>query len=1060
MGKLTILVFACSLPAACQTAYGLITGTVRDAVTMQPIRGATVSYTNAATQARDKVQPADGVFTFPALSPGTYRISVTAAGYQERSIEELELPVAGHFDLRFDLSKLADPWHAGALRSVVMPGSHAVSSYYGPDLDTSRSDTFEPVAVNTSLLESAVSAVIGPRELDALPLTGRDAYALLVLLPGVTADTATARGLGYSVNGQRPSSSNYLLDGLENNDLLVTGPLGAIAPEAVGEYRISTSNYAAEYGRTSGFVANAVSRGGGSEWHGMAYLHVKNELLNANGFQENVQGVARAPMKDLQPGFTGGGPLVRARLFVSVSLEMERFRGRNDPQTYLFPEAGTGGDLLRKYPAPAAGLVTIAPPAELDAAMGLARLDYVNGKHRVFGRGILNRTREPFLLYNPYPGFSSPFHQRAVSAGGGWTWQKSAAVIQELHAGRTGSSAAYDRPHAEVPRLTVDQQVAGPDGKLYSPLLPGSQSTFGYQDHTRNYEALDNWTWVRGGHIWKFGSGMLYHHTEPLFTADRDGDYQYHTLADVASGTPFQLVAAHDAMAPQLAPVPYQRQYRQWQADWFAQDSWRATERLSLHYGIRYDWFGGPVNTGSFKDRLISLGTGATLADQLAGAYPAAPPAGNQPLFSTGPGDLGVRAGLSYGSGNTVFRASYGVFYDRPFDNLWQIVSINREAVDTWALTGLVNVLTPPLAVAQSGVLESSSQYHTPLLFQKGLRDPRVQSAFAGPEHRFADGLTADVKGMFSHGDRLAATDIVNRDFSPPDSRRYSSSFGDIDYREDAGVSDYAALAATLRVRRGGLAGQVSYTWSHAIDNQSDPLAGAFVDYNQAGLATKPQQVYVAAFTTQFAANADRANADFDQRHNLVFFATYELPGARRGWGALLAGWRFSGVGALRSGLPFSVFTPDATQDPQGLLVNQRADLVAPGQVYLAPPVNVPGGKQLLNANAFQVRTQDGVGTSGRNAFAGPGLVSADLSVSRTVAVAERLRVTVRADFYNALNHANLNNPNNLLSSNPANNAGFGQALYGRREVDSGFPLLTPFDETARQVQVFLRIEF
>src|ERR1017187_3355068 len=209
MGKLTIVVLLCSLPAPCQTAYGLITGTVRDAVTMQPVAHAAVSCTNASTLVTESAQPAEGVFTFPALSPGAYRISVTASGYQDRGIEELELPVAGHFDLHFDLWKLSDPWHSGALRSVVMPGSHAVSTYYGPDLNTSRSDAFEPVNVNTSLLESAVSTVIGPREVDALPLTGRDAYALLVLLPGVTADTGTARGLGYSVNGQRPSSSNY-----------------------------------------------------------------------------------------------------------------------------------------------------------------------------------------------------------------------------------------------------------------------------------------------------------------------------------------------------------------------------------------------------------------------------------------------------------------------------------------------------------------------------------------------------------------------------------------------------------------------------------------------------------------------------------------------------------------------------------------------------------------------------------------------------------------------------------------------------------------------------------
>ncbi len=138
-----------------------------------------------------------------------------------------------------------------------------------------------------------MSAVIDSKEIEQLPLDGRDVYTMLVALPGVTADAGTSRGLGVSVNGQRPSSSNYLLDGLENNNYLVTGPLTAEAPEAVQEYRISTNNYSAEYGRTSGFVANAVSRGGSNQFHGIGYEYLKNAVLNANGFQENLAGVPR-----------------------------------------------------------------------------------------------------------------------------------------------------------------------------------------------------------------------------------------------------------------------------------------------------------------------------------------------------------------------------------------------------------------------------------------------------------------------------------------------------------------------------------------------------------------------------------------------------------------------------------------------------------------------------------------------------------------------------------------------------------------------------------------------
>src|SRR5262249_18038669 len=158
-------------------------------------------------------------------------------------------------------------------------------------------------------LESTLSDVVDTRQLSDLPLAGRDVYAMLVLQPGVTADTGTGRGLGLSVNGQRPSSSNYLLDGLENNNALLSGPFSTLAPEAVLEYRVSTNNFSSEYGRTAGFVANAESRPAGARWHGIAYFHLKNDALNANSFQRNLAGLPNQPLKEQQAGFQVGGPI-------------------------------------------------------------------------------------------------------------------------------------------------------------------------------------------------------------------------------------------------------------------------------------------------------------------------------------------------------------------------------------------------------------------------------------------------------------------------------------------------------------------------------------------------------------------------------------------------------------------------------------------------------------------------------------------------------------------------------------------------------------------------------
>src|SRR5205085_7357370 len=206
------------------------------------------------------------------------------------------------------------------------------------DVDTSRSGSFEATQGRRGALESTVSQVIDPAQVRDLPLAGRDVYTMLVTQPGVTADTGTARGLGLAINGQRPSSSNFLLDGVENNNYLVTGPLTPIAPEAIQEYRVSTNNFSAEYGRTAGFLANAITRSGTASFHGIGYFYLKNDALNANGFQENLIGQPRNPAKESQPGFVMGGPVLRNRLFFSSAFEHFRSRSFQDPFTFSFPD--------------------------------------------------------------------------------------------------------------------------------------------------------------------------------------------------------------------------------------------------------------------------------------------------------------------------------------------------------------------------------------------------------------------------------------------------------------------------------------------------------------------------------------------------------------------------------------------------------------------------------------------------------------------------------------------------------------------------------------------------
>ncbi len=209
-----------------QSTQGLISGRLVSSVTGRPIAGASVSWASSFSNLAGAAQSdGSGYYYLPLLSPGFYRLRVTEPAYQSQEVQELELTVAARIELDFRLRPLDDVWESGQYNSVFLPGSKTIVTFFGPDVDPSKSGSFEAQKGRSGTLESTVSEVIDSGQIDNLPLEGRDVYTMLVTQPGVTSDAATGRGLGLAVNGQRPSASNFLLDGLENNNYLITGPL-------------------------------------------------------------------------------------------------------------------------------------------------------------------------------------------------------------------------------------------------------------------------------------------------------------------------------------------------------------------------------------------------------------------------------------------------------------------------------------------------------------------------------------------------------------------------------------------------------------------------------------------------------------------------------------------------------------------------------------------------------------------------------------------------------------------------------------------------------------------
>jgi len=1072
------LILLSAMAGVSQTTQGLISGQLLNSVTGQPLGGASVAYSSSSSNLTGAARSdAAGFYYLPLLSPGFYRISVAHDGYQTQEVQELELTVAALLELDFRLRPLNDVWESGEYKSVFLPGSKTIVTFYGPDVDPSKSGSFEAQKGRTEPLESTVSEVIDSEEINNLPLEGRDVYTMLVTLPGVTSDAAIGRGLGLSINGQRPSASNFMLDGVENNNYLITGPLTTLAPEAIQEYRVSTNNFSAEYGRTSGFVANAITRSGGEQFHGSGYFYLKNDVLNANSFQENLLGAPRTPDGELEPGYVVGGPVLRNRLFFSSALDYLRSRSEQDPTTFVLPTpdlvafaapTSLARKLLTEFPAPVVtngnlftAPVTLAPPVAVNRALGIERLDYnrPNGKDRLMGRVLINRLSEPDFIWSPYKDFISALSENTWALGLSYIHSFQPNLTNEARLSYSDDDLYWNRPHPEIPTLISEDGVS----------LPGSPAFYAYKNDNRSGELLDNLIWSHGRHLITTGAGVLLRSSSGYLTAGVNGEYIFNNIALFASDIPSFFSASIDRTAlPGIQQPNTNRSYGYNQFFAFVQDTYKLTPRLTVNYGLRYEYYGAPENTGDVKDALVQLGPGSTLAQQLVGAALVKPSgSGNQQLFGSDPTDFAPRVGASYdlfGSGRTLLRGSYGIFYDRPFDNLWENVRNNNLIVPLLTLPpGKTNYLAPAtteLATFNGQAL--SSNFPDLTLVDPGLRNGYAHSYFAGVQQRIRDNLVAEVNGLGSYGRQLITTDVINRDFSTP-AGRYNPNLPDIAYRANQGFSDYNALTAMVRYRTSRGMIQGSYTWSHSIDNQSDPLIGDFFNLNFTNIQSTAESTGRSTFSQQFNPLSDRGSSDFDQRQNLVLFSYWNLPAVLAGSKAafLFRDWTVAEMAAVRSGFPYTVIGTTTAIPGQGLILNNRPNIVEPTQTMLPNPVPVAGGVQLLNPAAFAEAAPSTLGNEGRNAFTGPGFYSLDLSVARWFPLrwlGEAGRLRVRADAFNALNHANLGNPDALFTNPPSPT--FGIATYGRQGTPSGFPALSPLNETPRQIQLSVKVEF
>jgi len=1083
----------CWEPAVAQSAQAVVEGRITNQTTGQPIRQALVIARNLQTNTQSyRYTNEYGLYYFPALPPAAYALRADALGFQPEERSRVELSVASHTELNFAL-QLSPPGAASPRGLVPAPQNvnpqNILLIMYGSDAAIPRALLITLPTPPTETLASSVSSLIEERKISELPLSGRDVYTLLVLQPGVTSDNATVRGLGFSVNGQRVSSSNYLLDGVDNNDLLITGPATLVSADAIQEYRMTTNNFTAEVGRSSGFVANAITRSGTNALHGILYEFLNHDRLNANSFAHNWQGVRRPPFRQNQYGASVGGPLRRDRLFFFGNFEQARTSGESQPfevvvptpaLVSLLPQGSQAKRLLSQFPPPRGeplpdtsffALKRFVLPAVQRNTFGLWRSDYssLSSSHRISVRyAVAHQTTDNFF-FSVYDGLNAPLEVKSQSVAVNYT-SELAAGSNELKFGAVRSSTGARRAHPELPGILFPPSFS-------ALALPGMESNFDYFTRGSLFHLAETHSRLAGKHAIKVGTEWRVGFTDSFYSVFRNGQYTFDTLDNFLfppERPSVLVIPLNRETGLPGSEDDYWRYYRQVEWAAFLQDNIKLTPRLALNLGVRYEHFGVPAPRRTTQDSNFIFGNGQTVEERIATGR-----LETGPLYHSDRNNFAPRFGFAVdlaGNGRSVLRGGFGILFDRIFNNIWLDVRNNNLPVQCLQLSAAQPRCNIPPTEARFDFAIPASQGVNPLrpglvennstvALDRRLRTPYSQTWFLGFQQELTPNLVLEVNQVGSLGRKLVARDMMNRGGSLQRDPlrnpygRFNPEHGEIGYQGNQGHSDHLALQMSLNRRWSyGVQFQVSYTYSRTKDVQSDPFVGPGSAGDPTSRLASSSLGIVPGFVRQFDPGASYGKSDFDQTHNLVLNFIAQAP-RFPGWRGLLGSWQAAGLVGIRSGFPFSVISLPV-RHPAERRISTRAEFIGNrlSEAFLAGQTKVPGGVLVLDQTKFRAPAEGQIGNISRNAFRGPGFWNVDFALSRGFPLrrlGEQGQLQIRLEIFNLFNHANLNNPDPLIQS-----PFFGEAVFGRAGFGSGLPSVSPLDERPRRIQVAVKVYF
>jgi len=1032
-GMLVLAVFLLHVPAAlAQVDRATLSGVVKD-TGGGVVPGATVVVTSLATNVAAQEQTtATGSYQVVNLIPGRYRLDVELSGFKKSSqVVTLEVGQRARVDVELAVGSF----------------SETVTVAESPQLLNSN--------------DATLGAVIPQIQVANLPLAIRNWDDLLALVPGVEGDryteqrggTSFGRTGGINVHGARALQNNFLLDGVDNNSISenvqeLTTQVSRPSVDAIQEFKVVTSPYSAEYGRSPGAAVSVSTKSGTNGFHGTAYEYFRNDKMDTNDFFSLRAGAAKPANDQNQYGGNLGGPVVKDHGFFFTDYEGTRItRGvtrltrvpTSDDRAGIFTSAVR--DPLTGLPFPnntipqnridpfAAAIINLVPlpnqpgannffrTADLldNADRWLGRGDWKPGpSDNVFGRYIYsNRTRQiPGAFGGIVDGTgTSAFGNQTIMTNafvGGWTRVMSSNKVNEfrLSWSRSTSDAVQQSfglapPAAAtipgsvtnpvvaggLPGITIDGFFGGSGlGRIGSPdFLPKFQ-------HTNQFEFLDSLSWLRGNHALKAGADIIWPmHNQFMDVPATRGSLRFR---NAFTGNPMADYLLGYVSDLQLSNVFVVEQRHSAQM-FYVQDDWKVNSKLSLDLGLRYDFMTPALEASNNQTNFIPGGSGSLVFAQDGSLA-------DRGLVTPDRNNFAPRLGVVYKlDDRTILRGGTGVFYNL-FD---RVGSEDQLALN---LPGLVNKTitqtsgSPVFLLGQgfpAGFLNAPNldpaarQLTAVRLRAVDQNDPStmiVQSSI-GMQRELPGAMILSADFVYSRGSNLAT--LINLNQPLPNAAGNNAlgalpypNFGFIEWRADNGKSDYKGVDLGLEKRFArGYAFGLSYTLGKSQDNASEQLTTQ-------GSNAFPQNAR--DFESWYGPS------DYDVRHRFTANFVWNLP-----LGDSIAGrdWTVSGIYTKRSGRPFTVNQANNNVGTNMTgLPNVTGDPAAPG------PETVD---QWFNISQFTAVSSGVFGNELRNRLTGPGFQDFDLTIQRQLRFSHT-GVTLRWDIFNVFNTVNLGLPN------------------------------------------------